>query len=387
MTKKTWQIEGMEVGGQILAQGGTAELGFVHRRLSGGLRSGVELIEVTCGDLQFSVIPTRGMGIWKATCQGVEFGWRSPVAGPVHPSFVPVHDPSGLGWLDGFDELLARCGLLSNGAPEFDALGRVLHPLHGRIANTPAHRVEIRIDEPAQSLEIRGTVLESRFHFQKLQLTTVYRCKVGEATIGLIDEVTNCSGGPATFQSLYHFNFGPPLLDSGAKIIAPAREIAPRDIAAANAIDGWDTCTDPIPQFKEQVFFMKLFEDQRHHASVMMHNSQSDTGAVLSYEADKLPCFTLWKNTTSPNDGYVIGLEPGTNFPNVRSFEEKRGRVVSLGAGESYKIRISLAFCVGREKVAKAIASVRALQSSPPHQLLMPSPEYSPLVEPSEPSA
>jgi hypothetical protein len=43
-----------------------------------------------------------------------------------------------------------------------------------------------------------------------------------------------------------------------------------------------------------------------------------------------LPCYTLWKNTTAEPDGYVTGLEPGTNFPNPRSFETQRGRVVKL---------------------------------------------------------
>ena len=53
----------------------------------------------------------------------VEVGWQSPVDGPVHPQFVPLADPSGLGFLDGFDELIVRCGLESNGAPEFDERG------------------------------------------------------------------------------------------------------------------------------------------------------------------------------------------------------------------------------------------------------------------------
>jgi hypothetical protein len=55
------------------------------------------------------LLPMRGMGIWKTWVQGIEFGWQSPVAGPVHPSLVPVGDPSGIGWLEGFDELLVRC--------------------------------------------------------------------------------------------------------------------------------------------------------------------------------------------------------------------------------------------------------------------------------------
>ena len=46
-------------------------------------------------------------------------------------------EPSGLGWLDGFDELLVRCGLESNGAPEFNPNGSLRYPLHGKIANMP----------------------------------------------------------------------------------------------------------------------------------------------------------------------------------------------------------------------------------------------------------
>src|SRR6202008_2548122 len=103
--------------------------------LHGGRREGVQVAEVNNGRLRLALLPQRGMGIWKAWVDGVEFGWQSPVQGPVHPAFVPLEDASGLGWLEGFDELLCRCGLQSNGAPDFDAHGSVLHPLHGRIAN------------------------------------------------------------------------------------------------------------------------------------------------------------------------------------------------------------------------------------------------------------
>ena len=71
------------------------------------------------------VLPTRGMGIWRVTAAGrsgtADVGWKSPVRGPVHPAFVDLGEPSGLGWLDGFDEFFVRCGLESNGAPDFDA--------------------------------------------------------------------------------------------------------------------------------------------------------------------------------------------------------------------------------------------------------------------------
>src|SRR4051794_7740597 len=74
-----------------------------RQTLRGGVREGVDAVEVDNGKLRFTVVPTRGMGLWKASLGDVDIGWKSPVLGPVHPSFVPVSEPSGLGWLSGFD--------------------------------------------------------------------------------------------------------------------------------------------------------------------------------------------------------------------------------------------------------------------------------------------
>ena len=92
------------------------------RRLAGGRRDGVLVVELKAGATSVFILPDRGLGIWKMIAGDVELGWQSPVQGPVHPRFVPLGEPSGIGWLDGFDELVARCGLVSNGAPDFDAL-------------------------------------------------------------------------------------------------------------------------------------------------------------------------------------------------------------------------------------------------------------------------
>src|SRR3954451_2165348 len=59
------------------------------RRLRGGRRDGVDLILVDNGSLSFSVIPTRGMGLWKGSYEGNRLGWDSPVAdGPGNPALV-----------------------------------------------------------------------------------------------------------------------------------------------------------------------------------------------------------------------------------------------------------------------------------------------------------
>src|SRR5205823_2228843 len=55
------------------------------RTLRGGLRDGVDLIELDNGALCVSILPTRGMGLWQGRYHGHLLGWKSPVQGPVHP--------------------------------------------------------------------------------------------------------------------------------------------------------------------------------------------------------------------------------------------------------------------------------------------------------------
>src|SRR5437868_7084588 len=84
------------------------------RTLHGGKQEGVELIVVDNGKLQITVIPTRGMGVLSVAAGDVRLGWDSPVKDIVHPQFVNLQARGGLGWLDGFNEWLCRCGLENN---------------------------------------------------------------------------------------------------------------------------------------------------------------------------------------------------------------------------------------------------------------------------------
>src|SRR5262245_12352693 len=140
------------------------------RTLRGGLRDGIDVIEVHNGALAFTLVPTRGMGLWRGDFRGNALGWRSPVAGPVHPKFVEQAGRGGLGWLDGFDEWLCRCGLASNGPPGDDSGQRLT--LHGRVANLPAHFVEVRVNlDPPHELSVVGQVDEACLFFGRLSLT------------------------------------------------------------------------------------------------------------------------------------------------------------------------------------------------------------------------
>src|SRR5262245_41153361 len=67
--------------------------------LRGGVSEGVDIVELNNGRLSVSILPTRGMGLWRGTCDGLALGWKSPVALPVNPAFVNLIENGGAGWL------------------------------------------------------------------------------------------------------------------------------------------------------------------------------------------------------------------------------------------------------------------------------------------------
>ncbi len=325
----------------------------VHsRRLSGGRRDGVLLVELVAGDTKVFVLPDRGLGIWKVVAGGVELGWQSPVHGPVHPRFVPLAEPSGIGWLDGFDELVARCGLVSNGAPDFDDAGRLRHGLHGRVANLPAHHLDVTLDDAAGTITLTGAVDETRFLCHALQMTTSLTVAAGRQRVSWTDTVRNISDRPATMQMLYHVNFGPPLLGPGSELVAAVEELAPRDAAAVPDLPTWNRYDAPRAGRGEQVHFLRLRPQPDGRAAAILVAPEGRHGAVVEWRAESLPCFTLWKNQGGLADGYVTGLEPGTNYPNPRSFEEAQGRVVSLAPNQSTRFELAIEHLAGPALVA-----------------------------------
>lgn len=352
------------------APSGAPDTPFVRSmQLAGGLRDGVEVCEVHNGRLRLWLLPQRGMGIWKAWLDGFEIGWQAPVRGPVHPRFVPLAEPGGLGWLDGFDELLCRCGLESNGAPEFDARGILRYPLHGRIANLPAGHMEAQIDAQTGEIAVSAEVDEGRLHGQKLRLQSTTSSAAHSSTIRVRDRMTNLSARQGSGQMLYHINFGAPLLDAGSRIHAPVRTLVPRTAHAAAGVGQWDRIGPPDAQFREQVYFLDLLADAQGRTQVLLHDAVAGRGVSLHFSRNQLPCFTLWKNAAATADGYVVGLEPGTNFPNPRSFEERQGRIVTLDAGQSWDMDLEIEIHDSAAGVARAIAAIARLQAAVPPTL------------------
>jgi hypothetical protein len=180
--------------------------------------------------------------------------------------------------------------------------------------------------------------------------------------------VENLSGSPADFQLLYHINLGEPLLNAGSRLVAPVEMVVPRDPRAAEGISSWDTYGPDTPGFVEQVYFMKLDGAEDGMTQTLLTNSGGSRGISVKFNRNQLPYYTLWKNTTSSVDGYVTGLEPGTNFPNPHRFERQQGRVVRLDPGAGKAFDLVLEMHSDSKDVAKAEQEVAALRkAAEPH--------------------
>jgi len=387
MAKKTWTLADVEQDVYVDeirlteadVEGAATGYTVTKRRLRGGLRDGVDVIEVDNGKFRFVVIPTRGMGVWRAACGELSLGWKSPVKGPVNPGFVHLNEASGIGWLDGFDEMLVRCGLESNGAPVFDENGSLVWPLHGKVGNIPAHKVEVTIDGDTGQIAVTGTVDEARLFGNKLRMFTTFTTRPGQLGMTLNDVITNISAEPSELQLLYHTNFGVPLLDPGSKAVLPVKKMAPRDAVGARGVAQWETYAPGSPGEPEAVFFFDLVGDPDGQTQALLHNAAGDRGVSLRFNKNQLPCFTLWKNHQAEADGYVTGLEPAINFPNNRTFEKSQGRVATLSPGESRTFEVTLEVHPAAAAVAAAKAAVAKLQQgTAPEVLDQPDPQFAP---------
>jgi hypothetical protein len=372
MSRKTWTLTDVAAGVYVEQislgpdQVGGSARGYrvTKRTLRGGLSDGVDVIEIDNGQFRFVVIPTRGMGIWRASCGNVQLGWKSPAKGPVHPAFVPLWEASGLGWLSGFDELLVRCGLESNGGPVFDANGTLRYPLHGKIANTPANKVEVAIDGDAGEIIVTGVVDEARIYGSKLRLTTTISTKIGQPGIAIVDEVTNLSAQPGEMELLYHINFGMPLVCPGATVALPAKRVTPRDAVAVADIPTWNVYGPETPGSTEVCHFFDLVADAAGKTLALLQSADGTQGVSVKFNKQQLPCFTIWKNRQAAIDGYVTGLEPATNYPNPRTFEKEKGRVVALAAGETRRFELAIEAHVDAAAVRAAQQAVAAIQGA-----------------------
>ena len=232
------------------------------------------------------------------------------------------------------------------------------------IANLPAHTVQVTADATARVITVTGQVDEAGLFLPSLRLSTSISAGPDSSRITIADTVRNLQDTPAELQLLYHCNYGPPFLGEGSRVLLPFTEAAPRDARSAEGVAEIDRYHGPAPGFVQQAYWIRPAARPGDTATLAaLVNASRTAAAVMRFDVGELPCFSLWKNTAGERDGYVTGLEPGTNFPNLKSVERDAGRVVELPAGGEYDATLMLEVASGEEAVAAVESEVREIQA------------------------
>lgn len=354
-------VENWEITNQKLGFG-NIPFSIEKVRLHGGKQEGVDIIVIKNGELEVTLVPTRGMGIFDVKKDGKRvLGWDSPVKEIVNPAYIDLESRNGLGWLDGFNEMMVRCGYEWTGHPGVDENGQLLS-LHGRAQNTPSSTIKVIIDDEApHTITVEGQVSERTFKKAELATKTSFSITPGENSFSLNDTLTNKSDYDDEYQIIYHSNFGSPILEKGAKVYAAASEISPFNSYADKGLKDWQTYLGPTKGYDEMVYNLKPVADKSGNTLAVLHNKAGNLGVSMQYNTNQLPVLTIWKNTDTVQQGYVTGIEPGTSYAYNTKFQRPLGLVPTIHAGESKHFDLTYTVLSSSAEVNSAVKDVNKL--------------------------
>jgi len=335
------------------------------RTLHSGRQEGVSIIDIDTGAMTISVVPTRGMNVLRAVSGNVRLGWDSPVEAVVNPAYIELNSRAGLGWLEGFNELVARCGYEWVGHPGLDR-GELL-TLHGRASNIPATKVVLSIDDKAPyTIRLKGELKEQAFKKVNFSIATELTTEPGATYFAVHDTLTNHGDYPKEYQVLYHNNFGAPLLEKSARFAAPIAQVSPFNEKAQAELTDFRSYSGPTVGYDETVYNIIPYADSKGQTLAVLHNQAGTLGVRIDYDARQLPVFSLWKNTDTQQQGYVTGLEPGTSFSYNRSYQREvsgLNLVPTIGPQESRDFQLRYSLLANKSDVDLALKRVEEVQA------------------------
>lgn len=281
------------------------------------------------GSLHAQVLLDRGMDLGQVWYQGHPLAWTSGT-GPVHPSYGNDQN-----WLQLFHGgLMTGVGLENVGLPcEID---ETAYGLHGRLSMTAARNVHLEIpaDDP-DALDVIGVIRERVVHGVDLELTRRYRFSTREASILIEDRLRNLGFAPAPIMMLYHVNIGYPVVDEGARIVAPLHDALPFNQESKPGLEDHLRVTEPSSDAAAEVFELMFPEGSADEISVgVMNDAFRPTrglGVVVTYSRTVLPRLYEWRMMGQGR--YLVGIEPSTCGLEGRREALASGRTTFLPPG------------------------------------------------------
>jgi hypothetical protein len=343
--------------------------------LGDGTERGVRMLEFRTGTgLRFTVMVDRGFDIGDCDHKGRAIGWHSP-AGFKHPAQVSLEDEHGLGWLRGFSGMLSTCGIDHALGPyeeeathfNYPYRAKVKHTIHGRIALIPGRIVSYgeRWEGDECILFAEGIVDQATVFAENLRLIRRIETRVGSDSFSIHDTVENRGFSATPHMLLYHIDLGHPVLEEGARLIAPIREAvwaAHHEHYRAQGV-GYRTVAAPRYPFMEQVWQWETVADANHKVPVAMVNERLGFGVEIEYDRREFPCLLQWQNLVSGN--YTTGIEPLTNHVLGKKGARERGELIELMHGETRSYSTQISVLDGAAAIAASEKRIRAIHGQP----------------------
>jgi len=362
---------------QIMTRtGNLAAFGGVRlMTLGDGLERGVRMLDFRTGSgLHFTVLVDRAMDIAEVAHNGRAIGWQSPT-GFRNPALFEPEGEDGLGFARSFSGFLATCGLDHILGPEevpalnynYPRRAATRHGLHGRIANIPARLTGYgeTWDGDRCILWAEGVVVQAALFGEVLHLHRRIEADLGGNEIRLTDRVANAGYQPTPHMFFYHVNIGHPVIDAGARYIAPIRDVIWASHADRYTAQGVGYHTLPAPQkgFAEQVWEHDMAADSKGEVAVAVVNDRLGIGLEMTTRKDQLPCAYQWQNFQSGQ--YVMGIEPSTHHVTGNLDARARGEMIWLHEGEARNYTARFRVLDGSAAIAASYARIRAIHTQP----------------------
>ena len=346
--KKYTKQEILERIGDISQIGGIKKYEF-----SDGVSKGIRALDFKNGNgLDITVLIDRGLSISDASYRGISFVWKSGNK-ETHPLY---YDQEGYEWLKTFiGGLLETCGLTYFGEPCKDN-GQTLG-LHGRISNIQAYNVSTDgvWEGDDYHIWVKGRVREASVFGDKLELERKISMKLGEDAINIEDSIENIGFKDSPLMTLYHMNFGFPLIDNGTKLELFDHKTILYLENATKFKNDYKAFIDPVDSFKQQVYVHDIASDSGGNCNIVIINNKfagsKGFGIHLKFNKDNLGLLTEWKMMGKGE--YVVGIEPGNAPVRGRAVERKEGYLKFIKPGQVVKNEIEVSILKSNDEIIK----------------------------------
>ena len=344
--------------------------------LGDGVERGIRMLEFRTGSgLRFTALVDRALDIADCEYNGMAIGWHSPT-GFRHPSLHDQEGEYGIAWARSFSGLMVTCGLDHILGPEevpgehYGYPGRtsVKHTLHGRVGMIPARLTGYGENWVGDRciLWAEAIVQQSAMFGEDLHLIRRIEADVGGFDIRITDRVVNHGFRRTPHMFFYHVNVGYPLLDEGARYVAPIKDV----VWAAHAGEtyhsqniGYRTVPGPQAAFVEQVWQHEMAPNSAGDVPIAIINDKMGLGFEVTTRKDQLPCTYQWQDFQSGH--YVLGIEPSTHHVLGNLAARERGEMIWLEHGEQRSYDMTFQVLNNASAIAASEARIKAIVEQP----------------------